>query len=291
MIPTSVYENIHLLANRYCIEYKIGEGGFGEVYKARDIITGDTVAIKVFNNVFRDCVDTKRTLREIYLLQRLNHKNIIKIRDLFSTSNIFSFKEIYLVLDYMPFDLRTFLNSNKIVPMEVILKIFVQISEALFYLRKMKIIHRDLKPSNILLDENYNVKLCDFGLARGLHTKNSQDKIKIFPLVSNICYTLPPNLFKSKSSMKPKEKENLNELATLKKIEMTRKKSNIIKAKLQKCLSHHIGTRWYRSPETILLNTNYDYQRDVWGLGCVFSELLCIKNKNDTVYKFIIIFF
>lgn len=277
MISTSDIDSIRLLANRYCIEYKIGEGGFGEVYKARDIRTGDTVAIKVFNNVFRDCIDTKRTLREIYLLQCFNHKNIIKIRDLFSTSNVYSFKEIYLVLDYMPFDLRTFLNSNKIIHMEVILKIFVQISEALLYLRKMKIIHRDLKPSNILLDENYNVKLCDFGLARGLHTMNLQKKMKIFPKVSNICYTLPPNLSKPKSSIKEIGKETLNELPTIKKSIITKKKSKDFQMKLQKGLSHHIGTRWYRSPETILLNTNYDYQSDIWGLGCVFSELLCMK--------------
>lgn len=46
---------------------------------------------------------------------------------------------------------------------------------------------------------------------------------------------------------------------------------------LQKCLSHRVGTRWYRAPEIILLNPYYDFKVDIWSLGCIFAELLCIS--------------
>ena len=278
-------DSIHptfILANRYQIIDKIGEGGFGEVYKALDIQTNETVAIKIFNKLFYDCFDTKRVLREIYLLKHLNHKNIIKIRDLISTSNVLSFKEIYLVLDYMPYDLRKVLDSNKVLELDKILKIFFQIADACNYLKRMKIVHRDLKPSNILIDDQFNVKVCDLGMSRGLHLIKYQEKNILFPLVSNIHYSLPPKPLNSlRLSQQNYEKkqasfDNCNNFFSSQKIlpiNQIKEKPNV-NFKLQKSLSHHVGTRWYRAPEIILLNSNYDYQIDIWALGCIFAELL-----------------
>lgn len=309
-----------VICDRYCLQSLIGQGSFGAVFKAFDVMSHETVAIKIFTNLFEDCIDTKRSLREIYLLRRINHKNIIKIRDLVSSNILRSDgttkPEYYLVLDYMPFDLSKLLSSNKIINQATILKIFLQICDAFNYLKKVKLIHRDLKPSNILLDDLFNVKICDLGLARGLHSEKPHDNNLSFPLVSNIrsSLKLKPEVFKnltntnkkpSKSSnIKEKNSQNFKNSKLHEKNEeiygkQEKKMSKFICStdlkslsismqmqepglKLQKEMSHHIGTRWYRAPELILLNRNYNYQCDIWSLGCILAELL---SKNYFFYE------
>jgi len=264
----------NILINRYIIGDKIGVGGYGEVYKAVDMQTGEKVAIKFFEHLFQDCFDTKRILREVYLLKRMNHRNIIKMKDVFSTNNYESFKQICVVLEYMPYDLKKFIDSNKNLEMNILLKIFWQIVQGLSYLKQRKIIHRDLKPSNILIDEHYNVKICDFGLARGLHLVNTKNKSSTITLLSNIGYSLTPksinNVSLKESFRTHKKGSQFNDLPKTSK-RITKSKE----PQLQKVLSHHVGTRYYRAPEIILLSSNYDFQSDIWGLGCVFAELLC----------------
>ena len=182
----------------------------------------------------------------------------------------------------MPYDLRKVLDSNKVLELDKILKIFFQIADACNYLKRMKIVHRDLKPSNILIDDQFNVKVCDLGMSRGLHLIKYQEKNILFPLVSNIHYSLPPKPLNSlRLSQQNYEKkqasfDNCNNFFSSQKIlpiNQIKEKPNV-NFKLQKSLSHHVGTRWYRAPEIILLNSNYDYQIDIWALGCIFAELL-----------------
>lgn len=66
----------------------------------------------------------------------------------------------------MPFDLKKLCQKNKFLKDEHIPKVIYQILIALKYLKESKILHRDLKPENILSDNDYNIKICDFGLAR-----------------------------------------------------------------------------------------------------------------------------
>lgn len=77
-----------------------------------------------------------------------------------------NYNDLYVVLEYLPFDLRRLYTKNKFLTDEHVVKITYQLLVVLKYLSSVKILHRDLKPENILSDNDYNIKLCDFGLAR-----------------------------------------------------------------------------------------------------------------------------
>ena len=188
---------LDLLGDRYLLQNEIGQGGFGQVFKAFDTIREEIVAIKILDNVRYDSTDSKRNLREIYLLNRMNHPNIIKILDLFIIGNL---AQIGVVMEYIPRDLRGFIYWKKTLDMNNILKIFYQILQGMNYLKSMKVIHRDLKPANILIDDNYDVKICDFGLARGLHFREEPvKKTKVFPINKNVGYSITPKLKNGKT--------------------------------------------------------------------------------------------
>ena len=107
-----------------------------------------------------------RTLRELSILRRLKHPKIIKIYDILPPADINNYNELYIILEYLPFDLRKLYAKNKFLDDEHVVKITYQLLVVLKYLSSVHILHRDLKPENILSDNDFNIKLCDFGLAR-----------------------------------------------------------------------------------------------------------------------------
>jgi mitogen-activated protein kinase 1/3 len=128
--------------------------------------TGKIYAIKKYANIFKNRILALRTLRELTILRRMKHPKIIKIFDILPPPNINDYNELHVVLEYLPFDLRKLCSKNKILNDQQIVKIMYQLLIVLKYLSAVKILHRDLKPENILSDNDYNIKLCDFGLAR-----------------------------------------------------------------------------------------------------------------------------
>lgn len=80
--------------------------------------------------------------------------------------DINDFDTLGVILEYLPLDLKKLCNKNKVLQDEHIPKVIYQILVALKYLRSVNILHRDLKPENILADDDFNIKICDFGLAR-----------------------------------------------------------------------------------------------------------------------------
>src|SRR6202049_996461 len=139
----------------YEILAPIGEGGMGEVYRARDTKLKRDVAIKILPEVFaRDPERMARFQREAEVLASLNHPNI---------AAIYGIEERALVMELVEGD-----SPNGPLPLDDAWKIASQIATALEYAHEKGVIHRDLKPANIKITPDGVVKLLDFGLAKAI---------------------------------------------------------------------------------------------------------------------------
>ncbi|CAK4081387.1 unnamed protein product [Aphanomyces euteiches] len=153
---------------RYQMIKAVGQGAYGCVIAASDITTGHSVAVKNVPNAFSDLIDAKRILREIRLMRHLHHPKLINMVDLFRPPSLHDFNDVYIVTDLMETDLHRVINSNQTLTDDHIQYFLYQMLVAIKYVHSASVLHRDLKPSNILVNANCDVKLCDFGLARGI---------------------------------------------------------------------------------------------------------------------------
>ncbi|KAL0218988.1 hypothetical protein P9112_004641 [Eukaryota sp. TZLM1-RC] len=154
------------IPERYTVLSTLGQGAYGIVVCAKDNETNAKVAIKKINNAFDNPIDGKRTLREIQLLRHLDHENIISLIDIIAPKSYKSFKDVYLVIEFMETDMYRIIQSPQPLTEEHCQCFVYQILRALKFLHSAHVIHRDLKPRNILLNANCDLRLCDFGLAR-----------------------------------------------------------------------------------------------------------------------------
>lgn len=162
------------VADHYKLIKPIGHGAYGVVVSANDTKHGDKVAIKKVPRAFDDLIDAKRILREIKLLRHFDHENIIQIKDILPPPTLETFEDVYIISDLMETDLHRIIYSRQQLTDDHIQYFVYQILRALKYLHSANVLHRDLKPSNLLLNSNCDLKLCDFGLARGLDVENME---------------------------------------------------------------------------------------------------------------------
>lgn len=163
--PKSLGKVVFNISQNFKVLKIIGEGAYGIVAMAVHLPTNTKVAIKMIEP-FERPLFCLRTLREIKLLQKFNsHDNIIKLYDVQRPTNFSSFNEVYLIQEYMPGDLNQIIQTHTLSDQHVQFFMY-QILKALKLIHSANVIHRDLKPSNILVNENCDLKLCDFGLAR-----------------------------------------------------------------------------------------------------------------------------
>lgn len=142
---------------------KIGQGTYSNVYKARDTITGKIVALKKvrFDNLEPESV--RFMAREIIILRRLDHPNVIKLEGLVTSRMSCS---LYLVFEYMEHDLAGLAASPDIKFSEAQVKCYVhQLLSGLEHCHNRHVLHRDIKGSNLLLDNSGILRIADFGLA------------------------------------------------------------------------------------------------------------------------------
>uniref|UniRef100_A0ACD5YBY3 Uncharacterized protein n=1 Tax=Avena sativa TaxID=4498 RepID=A0ACD5YBY3_AVESA len=142
---------------------KIGQGTYSNVYKARDSLSGKIVALKKvrFDNLEPESV--RFMAREILILRRLDHPNVIKLDGLVTSRMSCS---LYLVFDYMVHDLAGLAASPDIKFTLPQVKCYVhQLLSGLEHCHNQGVLHRDIKGSNLLLDDNGVLKIGDFGLA------------------------------------------------------------------------------------------------------------------------------
>ena len=149
------------MENKYEIIGVVGEGAYGIVYKCRNKETGEFVAIKEFKRIGNE-LELKTMKRELRMLQILQHENIVAFKEAFKRKGT-----LYLVFEYVDRNLLELLEQTpKGIEPQIIKKLIYQLCKAIKYLHSQDVIHRDIKPENILVDNNLNLKLCDFGLAR-----------------------------------------------------------------------------------------------------------------------------
>lgn len=227
---------------------KLGEGTFGEVYKAKQKNTNQIVAIKkIFHHNEKEGFPLT-ALREMGILKNLDHENIIEVVDMAyepssnssgsisekkplafskgpSSSSLLPTAGVWsMVTPYMDHDLCGLLQNPKVkLKIEHVKCYLKQILQGIDYMHQQGYLHRDIKTANILINDWGIVKLADFGLARKY-------------------YGQPPDALKGAGEG-------------------------------QHRYTQMVVTRWYRPIELIIGMEQYTTAIDMWGIGCVFGEM------------------
>ena len=179
-IPLKAYtyndEVLHLPL-RYKPGEIIGVGAYGIIISAVDTQNNNqVVAIKKLKRI-SDIIDLKRIAREILIMKYCQHENIIPLFDVIihlnKDQNNNRTVDVYIVMEKMDSDLQKIIASKQELSDEHYQFILYQMLRALYFLHSANIIHRDFKPSNVLINEDCTVKLCDFGMSRGIKEENA----------------------------------------------------------------------------------------------------------------------
>ncbi|GAB4510285.1 MAG: hypothetical protein OHK0046_06820 [Anaerolineae bacterium] len=149
----------------YELKERIGEGGFGAVYRAHQQLIGREVAVKIILPQYANRPDfIRRFETEAQLVARLEHPHIVPLYDYWREPT-----GAYLVMRWLRGgSVQDYLNKEGPLPPKRVSQILDQIAEALAVAHRQGVVHRDLKPENLMLDENGNTYLSDFGIAKDL---------------------------------------------------------------------------------------------------------------------------
>uniref|UniRef100_A0A4W6FMF1 Mitogen-activated protein kinase n=1 Tax=Lates calcarifer TaxID=8187 RepID=A0A4W6FMF1_LATCA len=232
---------------RYSNLSYIGEGAYGMVCSAYDRDNKIRVAIKKISP-FEHQTYCQRTLREIKILLRFKHENIIGINDIIRTPTIDQMKDVYIVQDLMETDLYKLLKTQHL-SNDHICYFLYQILRGLKYIHSANVLHRDLKPSNLLLNTTCDLKICDFGLARVADPDHDHTGF-LTEYVATRWYRAPEIMLNSKVSIFT----NTARIKALNAAAPTRLNSTL-------CLCD-------------LRFQGYTKSIDIWSVGCILAEML-----------------
>ncbi|KAJ4745673.1 CBL-interacting serine/threonine-protein kinase 5 [Rhynchospora pubera] len=152
----------HLVLGRYEIGRLLGMGTFSKVHYGRDLRTGESVAIKIINKdqVKRVTGMMEQIQREISIMRLVRHPNVVELKEVMATKT-----RIFFVMEYVRGGELFAKVSNGRLPEDLARHYFKQLISAIDFCHSRGVSHRDLKPENLLLDENGNLKVSDFGLS------------------------------------------------------------------------------------------------------------------------------
>lgn len=241
---------------RYDMQKTLGRGSYGSVHQAVDKQTGAIVAVKQMKRLFGDLTDCKRILRELAMLTRLDHPNVVRVHDIITPSDYKTFNELCLCLELCAMDLKKYIRQDVTLTMFQINTLMYHTLVGMQYVHACGIIHRDLKPANLLLvGPEGVVKICDFGLARAV----AGEGLHLHPL---------ENTPRGHGEDDPRPVSNV--------IPHTKNAKRV--------MTKHVVTRWYRAPELVLLQDGYTAAIDIWSIGCIYAELLSmLENGEDSM--------
>mmetsp|Transcript_6045 Transcript_6045/g.7898 ORF Transcript_6045/g.7898 Transcript_6045/m.7898 type:complete len:672 (+) Transcript_6045:73-2088(+) len=228
---------------------KVGQGTYGQVWKAKDKGSGRIVALKRIrlHEIYKheNCLGMPLPcVREIRVLVKCRHENLAEMIEVVTSKNtarLGAKSSMYLVFEYFDHDLSGLITHKYKFTREEVKCFFYQLACGIRYLHSKNICHRDLKSSNLLISSSHVLKITDFGLSREL-TKSSKDGM-------------------------------VNSIRQGSKGGNRRYTTNVI-------------TLWYRPPELLLGNSEYNFAVDMWSVGCILAELLLCNaifpGKNET---------
>lgn len=143
-------------------EANLGEGTYGVVYKAKDRVNNEIVALKRIRLEVEDEGIPSTALREISLLRELNHRNIVELKDCVQEDG-----RLYLVFEFLDKDLKKYMESvSGLLSAAQVKSYLFQLCRGLAFCHARGVMHRDLKPQNLLVTRDGILKIADFGLAR-----------------------------------------------------------------------------------------------------------------------------
>jgi predicted ATPase len=178
----------HLQNGRYAVLKKLGEGGKGVVYKARDSVLNRVVAVKMLKGGVLGDEAYSRFLREAQAVAKLNHPNIVSIYDIGKED-----EKQFFVLEFV--DGMSLRELGRTYPegkcdIQTVLRTGIDVCSALQYAHSQGVLHRDVKPENILITQEGIAKLMDFGLAKMVGAPSlTQEGI----IVGTVAYVAPEN--------------------------------------------------------------------------------------------------
>jgi len=178
----------HIQNGRYAVLKKLGEGGKGIVFKARDTALNRVVAIKMLKSAVSTEEAYSRFMREAQAVAKFNHPNIVSIYDIGKED-----EKQFFVLEFIDgMSLRELIRTypEGKCDIQTVLRIGIDVCSALQYAHSQSVLHRDVKPENILITEEGTAKLMDFGLAKMLGEPSiTQEGI----IVGTVAYVAPEN--------------------------------------------------------------------------------------------------
>ena len=151
-----------VLAERYRIIRRIGQGGFGTVVLAEDTMVNEQLVLKFLNSqMAADARMIQRFIHELRYARRVTHENVIRIHDFLHIENAYAISMEY----FASRSLGEILSPNVPMPIQRGLRILWYICRGMHAAHQVQIVHRDLKPANVLINDAGTVKIVDFGLA------------------------------------------------------------------------------------------------------------------------------